>query len=83
MQTFFLGKIIANFESAKSINQFQTLVYYALGLIISSLLKISSQTICSVMTSHLAMQMRVSICDIIYHKVKFSFITLSINYIEL
>uniref|UniRef100_A0A2S2PMH1 Multidrug resistance-associated protein 4 n=2 Tax=Schizaphis graminum TaxID=13262 RepID=A0A2S2PMH1_SCHGA len=68
IQTIFVGKIISHFESKNTKNQFHIVVYYAVGLIIICSLKTFSSNSYNMMSSHLAMKMRVATCDLIYNK---------------
>ncbi|XP_060849436.1 ATP-binding cassette sub-family C member 4-like isoform X2 [Rhopalosiphum padi] len=68
IQTIFVGKIISHFETKNTKNQFNIVVYYAVGLIIACSLKTFSSNSYNMMSSHLAMKMRVATCDLIYNK---------------
>ncbi|KAL5236135.1 hypothetical protein ACI65C_003545 [Semiaphis heraclei] len=68
IQTIFVGKIISHFESKNTKHQFDMVVYYAVGLIITCSLKTFSSNSYNMMSSHLAMKMRVATCDLIYNK---------------
>ncbi|XP_050059315.1 probable multidrug resistance-associated protein lethal(2)03659 isoform X2 [Aphis gossypii] len=68
IQTIFVGKIISHFELKNTKNQFHLVVYYAVGLIITCSLKAFSSNSYNMMSSHLAMKMRVATCDLVYNK---------------
>ncbi|CAI6361980.1 unnamed protein product [Macrosiphum euphorbiae] len=68
IQTIFVGKIISHFESKNTSHQFHMVVCYAVVLIITCSLKTFSSNSYNMMSSHLAMKMRVATCDLIYNK---------------